>query len=462
MEPAPIVTPGLPGADAIVPGAKKSPAPLEPVTAGEWRASAVLFGVFVVNILLAVLFAVPFRRAHLQAFENPQDTSNAIWYIVFILIFTFVILWIARKKIKWLIRVIILFAVGSTIAYVVGPILAIYLTHGPYWFSDALLGAGRSLDLTALGGALALSIASVVALYKHPEWYVIDSVGLLVAAGSAAIFGISFGILPVLLLLALLAVYDAIAVYRTKHMLSLADTVIDLRLPVLLVIPKHAGYRFKAEAGKFKEASAENKGEREAMFMGLGDLVMPTMLVVSALMFLPGLIMLPLHASADAAAGHDGLPVDVQVQAGQGHPLNATYLLTSSDAASASWNWTVDLNEDGMADHQGRGLPATFTDVYDQPVIVPVQANVTASNGQVGSFSAYVTIDYAGSSDVFTQFVHSPVALGAAVGTLAGFVILMGFVLRGNPQAGLPLLNGGAIAGFLIGLYAVTGSVKFW
>lgn len=308
----------------------------------------ILFGIFVLTIILAALFAIPFQQANLQAFENPEDPGNAVWYVVLILAFTFVILWIARKKIKWLIRGIILFAVGSTIAYVVGPLLAIYVTHGPYWMSDAILGPGYSLDLMAIGLALAVAIGSVVALYKHPEWYVIDTVGILVAAGSAAIFGISFGIVPVILLLALLAIYDAIAVYRTKHMLSLADTVIDLRLPVLLVIPKHAGYHFREEAGKFKEASAENKGERDAMFMGLGDLVMPTMLVVSALQF------------------------------------------------SSQWG--------------GSSLPAAC----------------------------------------------------AAVGTLAGFVALMGFVLRGNPQAGLPLLNGGSIAGFLVGLYAITGSVKFW
>ena len=53
-------------------------------------------------------------------------------------------------------------------------------------------------------------------------------------------------------------------------------------------------------------------------------------------------------------------------------------------------------------------------------------------------------------------------ALGAAVGTLVGFAVLMGFVLKGNPQAGLPLLNGGAIVGFLAGVFKATGSIRFW
>jgi presenilin-like A22 family membrane protease len=52
----------------------------------------------------------------------------------------------------------------------------------------------------------------------------------------------------------------------------------DLRLPILLVIPKHWNYSFRLE--KF------DKEDREAFFMGLGDAVMPTLLVVSANVFI--------------------------------------------------------------------------------------------------------------------------------------------------------------------------------
>src|SRR5688572_4920470 len=165
-------------------------------------------------MLLAIVFARPFLAAGLQAFEDPDDVGNSLYYIAAILVFTFIILAIAKWGKKWLIRGIILGAVGLTIWYVVHPVLIETLG----WSA----GAGY---LTALGAA----IACVAALYKHPEWYVIDTVGILVAAGTATIFGISLGIVPVIVLLAGLAVYDAIAVYRTKHMLSLADTVIELR-----------------------------------------------------------------------------------------------------------------------------------------------------------------------------------------------------------------------------------------
>jgi presenilin-like A22 family membrane protease len=41
------------------------------------------------------------------------------------------------------------------------------------------------------------------------------------------------------------------------------------------------------------------------------------------------------------------------------------------------------------------------------------------------------------------------VAIGTIVGGLLGYLLLMRFVLRGRPQAGLPFLNTGAILGYL-------------
>jgi len=52
-----------------------------------------------------------------------------------------------------------------------------------------------------------------------------------------------------------------------------------------------------------------------------------------------------------------------------------------------------------------------------------------------------------------------PIALSVMLGTLFGFVILMSFVIKGKPQAGLPCLCGGAIAGYIISSYVLFGSL---
>ncbi len=125
---------------------------------------------------------------------------------------------------------------------------------------------------------------STVLLYKFPEWYVIDALGILIGAGVAAIFGASLDILPVIVLLILLAVYDAISVYKTKHMITLAEGVVDMKTPILFVIPKRRDYSFIREGiGKL-----ENGGERAAFIIGMGDMIMPSILVVSANVFLQG------------------------------------------------------------------------------------------------------------------------------------------------------------------------------
>ena len=51
------------------------------------------------------------------------------------------------------------------------------------------------------------------------------------------------------------------------------------------------------------------------------------------------------------------------------------------------------------------------------------------------------------------------VGLASMFGSVVGFFILMIFVLSGRPQAGLPLLNGGAIVGYLLGAFLFAGDL---
>ena len=126
----------------------------------------------------------------------------------------------------------------------------------------------------------------IVALIKHPEWYIIDLCGIIVGVGSIGIFGISLSVFLVIVLLIGLSIYDAISVYKTKHMIDLADAVMDLKLPVMMVIPKIRSYSLLKETKGIKEKLEENE-EREAFFLGLGDIVMPGILVVSAFQNIP-------------------------------------------------------------------------------------------------------------------------------------------------------------------------------
>ncbi|MBN2110290.1 MAG: hypothetical protein JW705_04290 [Methanosarcinaceae archaeon] len=261
----------------------------------EYKPMLAMAGIIIVVQLVALLLAAPMVEEDMRAFENPDDASNSILYIFAILIFTFLLLLAIRKGMQWIIQLVILLAVGATMYYVFYALLSI---------ADISVMANNALSVTA-------SVILTVLLYKFPEWYVINTTGLIIGAGASAIFGISLSIIPVVVLLGLLAIYDAIAVYKTKHMIDLAEGVMDLRLPILFVMPKHMKYSFIEDS--FKKEEGE---EREAFFMGLGDAIMPTILVVSANVFLTdayrlgGFINIPaLGAMTGTIAGFIALTV---------------------------------------------------------------------------------------------------------------------------------------------------------
>ena len=287
---------------------------------------------FIIVYSLVLLLTDPFinKGGVQQAFKDINDPVNILMIIVIMFIVTVSILLIAKFWKDKIIQIIILFAVGYTSFYAFFlPVLTIIFSVYQY--------------ITVIFSII-FAVFLVFTLYKYPEWYVIDISGIIIGVGAIIIFGISLGILLVLILLIALAVYDAISVYKTKHMIDLADTVMDLKLPVLLVIPKKRGYSLLKETKRLKEKIKEGE-EREAFFMGLGDIVMPGILVAA---------------------------------------------------------------------------------VYSQ---------IAAPQGFL-------------------------IAIGTIIGIIIGFTILMTFVLKGKPQAGLPCLCGGAIIGYIVSSLILFGELK--
>jgi presenilin-like A22 family membrane protease len=226
-------------------------------------------GLFVIIHLLSILIAKPFEDTGLDAFDNPNAPEKLIIVFVIMLTVTLTILLIAKYWKKQFIQIIILGSIAYTSFFVFYPLLIFAV---PYPLSLLL--------------SLAATAALVVALIKFPEWYIINLCGIVVGVGAIGIFGISLSIFLVIVMLIGLAIYDAISVYKTKHMIDLADAVMDLKLPVMMVVPKTRTYSMLKETKGLKE-KLEDQEEREAFFMGLGDIVMPGILVVSSYYNIP-------------------------------------------------------------------------------------------------------------------------------------------------------------------------------
>ena len=240
----------------------------------------------------ALLLALPVKASGIVAFEDPESMTNPVIFIGILLVFTAFLLILIRYDFKRVIAAIIGISIFLTFIYIFMAMVyaamdLIAMTTQGWWDAvvPAVLVSSMTADtLVATGIVIVLSVLATVLLYKYPEWYVIDGLGILIGAGVAAIFGASLDVWPVIILLVLLAVYDAISVYKTKHMITLAEGVIDLKTPILFVVPKRRDYSFIKEGiGKLSDG-----GERAAFIIGMGDMIMPSILVVSANVFLKG------------------------------------------------------------------------------------------------------------------------------------------------------------------------------
>lgn len=97
-------------------------------------------------------------------------------------------------------------------------------------------------------------------------------------AGAGAIIGASLGILPVLIFMLLLTIYDFISVFVTKHMVHLAKEITKRPTAFVVSIP----HKFK-RAVKFTYEKKKRKKKIHVFQLGAGDIAIPLIFSVSVL-----------------------------------------------------------------------------------------------------------------------------------------------------------------------------------
>lgn len=207
---------------------------------------------FIMSQLIAVLVAIPFKKAGMQAFPEPDNPMNIVQIFLVLIIFTIIILIIAKYR-ENMVRYIILFAFFFA---------SLSIFQAFFYF----------LEDISFFIALAISIVMLILFIKYPEWYVIDTFGVFLAGGISAIFAISLSIKYIILLLIILSIYDFVSVYKTKHMVELAKTITSSNLPLLMIFPKKSSFSY----------IKSGFGGKDAIYMGLGDIIIPGMLIVAS------------------------------------------------------------------------------------------------------------------------------------------------------------------------------------
>ena len=277
--------------------------------------------------ILALLLINPMQNAGLFAFEDPDSVGNVIFFLFLMLVFTAILLLLIRKKARFVISAIIALSLAAVIYYVAFALLYPFIP-----------------EITAHLLAAALGLGGILLLKFYPEWFVIDAAGLITAAGCAAIFGISLSPLPVILLLILLIVYDYISVHKTKHMLTLADGVMQQNMPIMFLVPKKLHYSFRRNGLSIQS----RKEERSAYMLGLGDVIFPGVLIVSAQVYAGGITVLGITLPALGAllgAVLGMLLLALPMRSGKPQPglplINGCAILgfIICCAVSGTWDW---------------------------------------------------------------------------------------------------------------------------
>lgn len=176
--------------------------------------------------------------------------------------------WLAKKIAAVVAQVIFLLPAFLGL-YVAGIVVCVLV---PFPVADGF-ATTASLCVAATGTVVAFVWNRVVA---H------DAVMFVAITVFSAMLGLKLGVVPCMVFLGAMLVVDAVAVYFSKHMVVLAERSMERRLFPILIVPA----TLRALFDDARTTARDRDGG--TAILGLGDLGIPTMLVVSAYTFLPG------------------------------------------------------------------------------------------------------------------------------------------------------------------------------
>jgi len=172
--------------------------------------------------------------------EDINNVGNALYLFGMIILMTIVLLVLFKlrrtKKLLWAIEAMAIFSTSVIV-------LSVFFPTNDYI-------------------VLALTLLILVWRYTHRQSVLFrDFVSLIAVAGAGAFIGISLGLLPILAFIIILATYDIIAVFYTKHMVEIGKQATSNNFAFTVAIPT-AKHTFE---------------------LGNGDLVIPLMVASSIL-----------------------------------------------------------------------------------------------------------------------------------------------------------------------------------
>lgn len=222
-----------------------------------------MLGVFTGAALIENAKLVPqIQELSIVTPEQSTDPLFSLVFLFYILLGAGLILLVARfYKGNMLFRLLEFFVVASSSAVV--------------FFAFSIVLGMDIFDAILLSGTLAAAFAAAKFIFAQIK----NATTVVSSAGVGALFGFSVGFIPTLLCILLLSIYDYIAVFKTRHMITLAKELGTRQLSFSVTAKTLPARKEKESEEKYVER-AQKEGER--MDLGSGDLAVPLMLAVSA------------------------------------------------------------------------------------------------------------------------------------------------------------------------------------
>jgi len=238
---------------------------------GEKQTVFLFLGIFLITHLLGLYVGNRYNQAINRAIESgeleerpgivegisAERVENSFYLFGYIIIVTLIILLVIkfwRNFLKLLEAFAIFFSSWITFDFLI-PISIWYVSLG--FFLAILLTAWKMLRPTILSQNIAV---------------------IFTIAGVGAFIGASLGILPVLIFMLLLTIYDFVSVFVTKHMVHLAKEITKRPTAFVVSIP----HKFK-KAVSFSYEKKKGKKKIHVFQLGAGDIAIPLMFSVSVL-----------------------------------------------------------------------------------------------------------------------------------------------------------------------------------
>ncbi|MFW6130809.1 MAG: presenilin family intramembrane aspartyl protease [Atribacterota bacterium] len=218
---------------------------------------------FVFTQVLGILVAIRLSKFLKDLKLEPEPVSIVDFLIYFVIITLAVLIFLKISK------------KGTGLALQIFFVLAVFSGL------DILFGAFFGEPI-----AVVLSACLIILRFIQPTVLIHNLIVIGGLAGIGGMLGLTLLPRDAIILLVILAIYDVIAVYKTKHMVKMAEAMIKKRVILGIIVPGKIN-QFRAsmsdvEKNKIPVQRILKPGKRsQFMILGGGDLALPLLLISS-------------------------------------------------------------------------------------------------------------------------------------------------------------------------------------